>query len=100
MFDAIVIFDSLINFAFNIKRGVAQLASAPALGAGGPWFESRYPDAKLAASDKCSLRLFYLLLFYHTPLNQHVSDGIHLIFVAIFKVSNRIFYMIYRNFLL
>lgn len=25
-------------------RGVAQLVSAPALGAGGPWFESRYPD--------------------------------------------------------
>ena len=29
-----------------INRGVAQLASAPALGAGGPPFESEYPDAK------------------------------------------------------
>lgn len=27
-------------------RGVAQLASAPALGAGGPVFESQYPDKK------------------------------------------------------
>ena len=27
-------------------RDVAQLASAPALGAGGPAFESRYPDRR------------------------------------------------------
>ena len=31
---------------FSGFRGVAQLASAPALGAGGPVFESRYPDRK------------------------------------------------------
>ncbi|GEM_PF-3248171 len=43
MIEALVIFVSLINFAAK-NRGVAQLASAPALGAGGPWFESRYPD--------------------------------------------------------
>lgn len=41
----------IFNFAvpkskgkFLYNRGVAQLASAPALGAGGPPFESEYPD--------------------------------------------------------
>ena len=28
----------------KFHRGVAQLASAPALGAGGPQFESAHPD--------------------------------------------------------
>ena len=28
----------------RMYRGVAQLVSAPALGAGGPQFESEYPD--------------------------------------------------------
>lgn len=46
-------FDKLkkdITFAIPLQketyRGVAQLASAPALGAGGPPFESEYPDKK------------------------------------------------------
>lgn len=42
-----------------LNRGVAQLASAPALGAGGPPFESEYPDRKSAILTNC--RLFYLL---------------------------------------
>ena len=32
--------------SFKILRGVAQLVSAPALGAGGHKFESCYPDRK------------------------------------------------------
>ena len=32
------------SISVKLSRGVAQLASAPALGAGGPGFESRLPD--------------------------------------------------------
>jgi hypothetical protein len=32
------------NGGFVVYRGVAQFGSAPALGAGGPGFESRLPD--------------------------------------------------------
>ena len=35
-----------LSLPLRLHRGVAQLASAPALGAGGPAFESRYPDGK------------------------------------------------------
>ncbi len=35
---------SLIYNAKNVHRGVAQPGSAPALGAGGRWFESSLPD--------------------------------------------------------
>ena len=35
-----------LSLPLRQHRGVAQLASAPALGAGGPAFESRYPDGK------------------------------------------------------
>ena len=36
---------ALVNKAIEImNRDVAQLVSAPALGAGGPPFESEYPD--------------------------------------------------------
>ena len=43
-----------------MNRGVAQLASAPALGAGGPPFESEYPDimGKEGESQKCDFALF------------------------------------------
>ena len=42
-------------------RGVAQLASAPALGAGGPVFESRYPDNwKSSTYDNVGAFLFYV----------------------------------------
>ena len=38
---------ALVNKAIEImNRDVAQLVSAPALGAGGPPFESEYPDKK------------------------------------------------------
>ena len=34
-----------------MNRDVAQLVSAPALGAGGPAFESQYPDKKSTYRD-------------------------------------------------
>lgn len=37
------------NPSFSAHRGVAQLVSAPALGAGGPQFESEYPDFAILA---------------------------------------------------
>ncbi len=38
----------LAGLAFRRRRGVAQLGSAPALGAGGREFESPLPDARAA----------------------------------------------------
>ena len=41
-----------------MNRGVAQLASAPALGAGGPPFESEYPDKMRKGRDyRCDFAL-------------------------------------------
>ncbi len=34
----------LLVIALEVRRGVAQTASAPALGAGGRWFKSSRPD--------------------------------------------------------
>ena len=44
--------------SFKILRGVAQLVSAPALGAGGHKFESCYPDRK-RVTDFQPLSLFF-----------------------------------------
>lgn len=38
------LFFYLASIRFAAYRGVAQLASAPAWGAGGRWFESTHPD--------------------------------------------------------
>ena len=54
-------------FAFLLKgkntRGVAQLASAPGLGPGGPVFESLYPDniLKRLSKNYKILAVFFLL---------------------------------------
>ena len=37
----------------NANRDVAQLVSAPALGAGGPAFESQYPDKIKGVTKSC-----------------------------------------------
>ena len=46
----------------GIKRGVAQLASAPGLGPGGPQFESGHPDQK-----KVSIYRDFLLVLDNKP---------------------------------
>ena len=52
---------ALVNKAIEImNRDVAQLVSAPALGAGGPPFESEYPDK----SGKEPERNFRFFFFY------------------------------------
>lgn len=47
------------NYESKAPRGVAQLVSAPALGAGGPKFESWYPDKKKTLNFSASFFCFY-----------------------------------------
>ena len=44
-----------------MNRDVAQLVSAPALGAGGPPFESEYPDEKRGLIDMIEPLFLYIL---------------------------------------
>ena len=48
------------------SRDVAQSGRAPALGAGGRWFESSYPDHLILFCITCSHRLTVRTLVFHT----------------------------------
>ena len=57
-----------------MNRDVAQLVSAPALGAGGPAFESQYPDRKSTYRDVSAFLFIYssgtpLELVHHSQSN-------------------------------
>ena len=59
---------ALVNKAIEImNRDVAQLVSAPALGAGGPAFESQYPDRK---STYRNVSAFFVFPTYHQCSTQ------------------------------
>ena len=55
------------NYESKAPRGVAQLVSAPALGAGGPKFESWYPDKKKTLNFSAS---FFILSVHYSSSHQ------------------------------
>ncbi len=63
---------------FGLVRGVAQLVSAPALGAGGRQFESDHPDHGSTRSPEAALLtmiLSALILFDMVRRGRHGRDG-------------------------
>ena len=60
-----------------MNRDVAQLVSAPALGAGGPAFESQYPDKIKGVTKSCDSFFYFSItsLFFEIGLkfNNFVS---------------------------